>query len=100
MSSPTSTARPTGRMKRSRLRPLGLLGKLRLVAEVLAIYPRALRLVRTNDLPTMMATARDVERVGHDEPRELEHELAVRLGVAVQRTLTLLPTDSRCLVRS
>jgi hypothetical protein len=29
-----------------------------------------------------------------------EHDTARRLGRAVQRTLRLLPTDSRCLIRS
>ena len=97
MSLPTPTVAPRSR---ARLRPLGALAKLRLAAEILSIYPRALRLVRTNDLRTMVAAVRDVEPVGHDQPRELEHDLAIQLGVAVQRTLTVVPTDSRCLVRS
>jgi hypothetical protein len=82
------------------LRSLGPIAKLRLIAEILSSYPSALRLVRTNDLPKMVAAARDVEARPHGEPPELEHYVALQLGVAVQRTLRVVPTDSRCLVRS
>jgi hypothetical protein len=82
------------------LQRLGIAGKVRLVLEILASYPHALRLVRSNDLRAMVAEARDV--VAHRQPveGELEHTLAIRLGVAVTRTMRIVPTDSRCLVRS
>jgi hypothetical protein len=82
------------------LRRLGPFGKARLVLEILATYPRARRLVRANDLRAMVASARDVRGRPQPETGELEHTLAVRLGVAVTRTLRVVPTDSRCLVRS
>lgn len=82
------------------LPPLGLLGRLRLVAEILAFYPRALRQLRSNDLVAMVAAARAAEPEGTVAVPETEHPLALRLGVAVQRTLACLPTDSRCLIRS
>jgi Transglutaminase-like superfamily len=75
--------------------------KLRLIAEILATYPSALRLVRSNDLEGMVARARDVPRPRpHEVAPELEHSFAKQVGVAVTRTLHVLPTDSRCLVRS
>jgi hypothetical protein len=79
---------------------LGALGKARLVGEVLLNYPSAWRLVRANDLERMVRESREVSPAPHSAGAAAEHELALRLGVAVTRTLGLLPTDSRCLVRS
>lgn len=83
-----------------RLDRLSLLEKVRLIMEILATYPAAQRLVRRNELHAMVAAARDVESTAHCVGPELEHTLALRLGVAVTRTLRLVPTDARCLVRS
>jgi hypothetical protein len=83
-----------------RLGRLGPIGKARLLAEVLVSYPSAWRLVRANDLERMVRESREVRPVPHSEGPDAEHDLALRLGVAVTRTLALLPTDSRCLVRS
>jgi hypothetical protein len=82
------------------LRRLGPIDKTRLILEILATYPQALRLVRTNDLQRMVDAARDVPGQSQPVHGELEHSTAVRLGVAVTRTLRIVPTDSRCLVRS
>jgi hypothetical protein len=95
-----SSSTTASRSESTELEPLGPIARLRLALEILAAYPRALRLVRGNDLRAMVEAARDVEPVPHREPPELEHVLAIRLGVAVQRTLKPVPTDSRCLVRS
>jgi hypothetical protein len=83
-----------------RLEPLGARQKLRLAAEVLATYPAMMRLVRGSDLPRMVAAARAVRASAPPVAPALEHEYALRLGVAVTRTLRLVPTDARCLVRS
>jgi hypothetical protein len=82
------------------LERLSLVEKVRLILEILAAYPAAQRLVRANRLQDMVSAAREVDSSPHCVAAELEHTLAVRLGVAVTRTLRLLPTDARCLVRS
>src|SRR5690242_16147035 len=74
--------------------------RLRLVAEILAIYvPSALAVRRGVPMPEHLARAR--ARTGGQLalPGE-EHELAVRLGHIVTAVLDRLPTDRRCLVRS
>jgi hypothetical protein len=74
--------------------------KLRLVAEILAFYGPALMLLRTGDLQAMVARARAVTpRQGPPDPA-LARALAARLGKAVSRTLSVLPTDGRCLIRA
>jgi hypothetical protein len=82
------------------LKPLGIVGRARLVAEVLRTYPGAWRVHRTNDLKAMVAHAREVQCRRDGVSPELERMLAVRLGRAVTLTLKPLPTDSRCLVQS
>jgi transglutaminase superfamily protein len=74
--------------------------KLSLIAEILIAYVPAWRLVRTNDLMSMVTAARAVTPAPMELPSALERELALRLGRAVMRTLALLPTDSRCLIRA
>jgi hypothetical protein len=96
MSSSAATSTPDT----VRLAPLGPVQKVRLVVEILMAYPMAWRLVRGNSLPSMVATARNVRPVPHGLAAELERTLALRLGVAVTRTLRFVPMDSRCLVRS
>jgi len=93
---------------RHRLRPrslpprrVGLRARLRLSAEILISYAELLVLLRRNDLPTMVAGARrvHVERIPlqqHDDP----HDTALRIGRMVQRVVTKLPTDKRCLINS
>jgi hypothetical protein len=84
----------------AQLERLSLLEKIRLILEILAAYPGAQRLVRRSELHAMIDAARNVPTTPHCVGPELEHTLATRLGVAVTRTLRLLPTDARCLVRS
>lgn len=76
--------------------------KARLVFEILAVYVRVRRLLRRGDLPDVVAEltadGRPGEAVALDGPAASTY--GARLGRATMRTLALLPTDSRCLVRS
>ena len=78
------------------------LRKLGLVVEVLAVYVPALRALGRNDLRRMVATARREWPHGREAPHgTLETaRTAARLGRVVDKTLRLLPTDTRCLMRS
>lgn len=79
---------------------VGLKTKLRIVLEILASYPGLLRVVRSNDLEAMVAQARSAA-TGHGRVRPEDAEgVALRLGIYVQRVLTPIPTDSRCLIKS
>jgi len=79
---------------------VGLLARARLAAEILAAYLPLARAVRTNDVRGMAAKARAVRGVRRPTPPEREHETAVRLAGMVERTLSVLPTDNACLIRS
>jgi len=70
--------------------------KLRLVAEILRAYVIVRWRMRDSDIRTV------VERLRGDRPPETRsaYPLARRLGRAVARTLSVLPTDNRCLARS
>jgi transglutaminase superfamily protein len=77
------------------MRPLD---KAALAAEIVAAYVQARWLMRRRDLPTTLAALR---------PRTTGAPQAAggvpagqRLGRATVRTLSALPTDSRCLMRS
>lgn len=81
-------------------RPLGPLGKVALVAEILKDYVPTWRILSRPNVVEMVAAARDVHPGMSRGPANLEHLTALRLGRAVSRTLRLLPTDSRCLIQS
>lgn len=74
--------------------------KIALCGEILAAYGRTRHvLVRYRVLPDALASLRSVEQLRTPEdPTALE--TGFRLGNAVTRTLAVLPTDSRCLMRS
>jgi hypothetical protein len=78
---------------------LATLVKLRLAGEILSAYVRARRSLRRSGLaPTVVAL-----RPLHADPRvssEAQRRLALRLARAVSRTLSPLPGDTRCLMRS
>lgn len=80
---------------------MGLRDRARLVAEILIAYLPLVRDLRANDLAAMVALARAPvpARLPGPSP-EAERALAVRLGKMVLRTLSVLPTDRRCLIRS
>lgn len=78
--------------------PLPLGGKLRLGAEILGAYAHARWSLWRSDLPGAVRGL----RAGADNgaPPADAQAAAARLGRAVVRTLGVLPTDSRCLMRS
>jgi hypothetical protein len=71
-----------------------------LAAEILAAYVPLARLVRTNDVEAMVRVARSCDRGASELPASEARATAVRLGKIVERLLTVLPTDDRCLIRS
>lgn len=74
--------------------------KAAILAEVLATYVTGLRQLRRDDLKAMAAWSRATRvRLQQVEPAD-ERDLAIRLGSVVGRILSVLPTDSRCLIRS
>jgi hypothetical protein len=83
-------------------RPLPPLLKVRLAAEVLATYARVRWLVARNDLPTTLEALRGANGIPAPGPgdEELVWEIGQRLGWITSRTLTPVPGDSRCLMRS
>ena len=73
--------------------------KIALIREIITAYVAMWRVLGTSDVLQMAARAREVparERVVD----ALEHQVAQRLGKVVGKTLGVLPTDSRCLIRS
>lgn len=80
--------------------PLSARGKIALAAEILREYPPSWRALGRASVIDMVRSARDVRRTTPPMPPDVEHAVARRLGRAVTRTLRLLPTDSRCLIRS
>lgn len=69
-----------------------------MIAEILGAYVPLWRRVRAGDLDAMVRAARTRARA--PVPVADEHETAARLGSMVERTLRVLPTDSRCLITS
>ncbi|HEU4978589.1 MAG TPA: lasso peptide biosynthesis B2 protein [Solirubrobacteraceae bacterium] len=69
-----------------------------LALEILAAYASVRRLLWRRDFPEALAAVRGVRarRTAEGDPRAVGRGL----GRAVARTLTPLPADSRCLVRS
>jgi Transglutaminase-like superfamily len=77
--------------------------KARLTVEILGTYVRARLLLTRHGLPAAVESLRAVElRRGAEPPQNerIAQAAGVRLGMAVCRVLAILPTDSRCLVRS
>jgi len=73
--------------------------KVGLALEILVAYMAMWRALGHADVLRMAAKARDVHpRPSTGDP--LEHQQARRLGKAVGKVLRVLPTDSRCLIRS
>jgi hypothetical protein len=72
--------------------------RVALAGEIVIAYALAKRMMRRQELPAVLARLRR-----RDPAREARgHDVvnAVRLGAAVAGTLDVLPTDSRCLIRS
>jgi transglutaminase-like putative cysteine protease len=86
------TALPSG------ARPLSPVGKALVSAEVLVAYGRARWLMwRRPDVRDTLAALRGRPRTPWPG---MGRDAGLRLGRAVDRTLRLLPTDSRCLVQA
>jgi transglutaminase-like putative cysteine protease len=83
------------------IRPLTHREKLSLAREIVATYLRVRRLLKRDDLPTVLARLRSAgaDRSAFADALA-EKAAAIRLGRAIGRTLSLVPGDSRCLVRS
>lgn len=82
--------------------PLSPPAKALLAGEILTTYLYARWLLRRSGLPATVAALRARKRLGAGGPvsGRAAQLTGVRLGRAVARTLRLLPTDSRCLMRS
>jgi Transglutaminase-like superfamily len=78
---------------------LPALRKAALAAEIVAAYMHVRWLLARRDLPSALTELRDgVETPGG--PPLGSHRIGRRLGRAVVNTLSVLPADSRCLMRS
>ena len=76
--------------------------RVRLIAEILAAYIEARRVLRETSIePAVHALRhRTLTDVGGEPPAAAMFSEAHRLGRAVQRTLSFTPGDTRCLTRS
>jgi hypothetical protein len=82
------------------LTPLTHIEKTRLIIEILGIYVRTRLRLERNNLKILNEVPRTDLSRAPDLPPEQTAAVAIRLGKAVARTLMLVPTDSRCLIRS
>lgn len=73
--------------------------KLALAREILVTYPRVRWWLRQKELPELV-TALGADQHSREQPSGDDVLTGIRLGRIVQRTLGVLPADSRCLVRS
>lgn len=75
--------------------------KVRLGAEILDLYVRARWCLRRDDLPTILTRLRENQNLAVTS-QEIEDERFVGrvLGTITTRTLSVLPSDGRCLLRS
>ena len=79
-------------------RPLRPTERVRLASEIVVAYLRARRELRRAPIASVVAVLRSEPSGAAPAAGALEE--ARRLGWAVARTLTLIPGDTRCLVRS
>jgi hypothetical protein len=79
--------------------PLAQREKVALVAEILLAYARTRWWLRRRNLPGALLELRSAATRRPSAPADATRT-GRRLGRAVVRTLSLLPTDSRCLTRS
>ena len=74
--------------------------KIRLVLEIIGIYLEVRLWLLQRDLPAVVAAAKSVKQPMAAEVGIAQQATGYRLGRVVGRTLSKLPADSRCLVRS
>ena len=85
------------------VQPLSLPQKADLALEILGDYCRVRWHLLRDDLPAVVERLRATPRrltPGDDSGERLVALTGLRLGKVVVRTLRVLPTDSRCLMRS
>ncbi len=95
--------RQAGPRRMPATRPLNPAERVRLAAEIVAAYVHARRALRSAPITSVMAALRSQDPAVAPATTIAAHgtlEEARRLGRAVGRTLSLLPGDTRCLVRS
>jgi hypothetical protein len=81
------------------VRPRRRLRHARLGCEIVATYVTVRRLLRTRTLPETVTALRVDDSVG-SAPTGASPDVARHLASATVRTISLLPGDSRCLMRS
>jgi Transglutaminase-like superfamily len=81
-------------------RPFTLGGKIRLAVEIVDTYIRVRVWLMRMDLPAVVVATRAVGNPVLAEVDLRQQAVGYRLGRVVGRTLSKLPADSRCLVRS
>ena len=78
---------------------LGFIERIRVATEIVAAYCAARWWLLRLTFPEAVAAARDVTPRTPLQLSDLESRtIGIRLGNAVQKTLRVLPVDSRCLV--
>lgn len=83
------------------VRPITRTQRARLATEILAIYARVRWLLFRNDFPTVLDELRaDAGPPPSGDAARLASLTGIRIGNAVVKALRVLPTDSRCLMRS
>lgn len=82
------------------MRPLTRRYKLALVLEILWVYGRVRFWLWRTEYTDAVGRLRGSRAPGSGLHPAIEQALSVRLGRAVARTVSLLPTDNRCLMRS
>jgi hypothetical protein len=95
--SPAAETVLVSRAERSALR---VTAKTRLALEILGAYGRVRWLLRRSDVVSTLERVRGSEAESSTRTVASDGLSGERLGHAVNRTLRLLPTDSRCLMQS
>jgi hypothetical protein len=83
------------------VRPISLTEKVRFAVEILSTYARVRWHLFRQDFPTALADLRsETAPPPSGEAARLASLTGIRIGNAVVKALRVLPTDSRCLMRS
>jgi Transglutaminase-like superfamily len=92
-------SRPGSTQTSSQRLVLSRLGKARLAGEILAAYVKARWWLRRHGLEETVSRLRGAVTIeGAPGPEQVRS--GIKLGRIVEKTLSVLPADSRCLVRS
>lgn len=74
--------------------------KLRLALEIVGVYVKVRIWLLRRELPGVLEAVRSADRPVAEDVGLVQQATGYRLGRVVGRTLSKLPADSRCLVRS